>query len=351
MTSKQFLSNFSNKVFIIAEAGVNHNANIDNAKKLIDVAVNCGADAIKFQTFKATECASKYAYTAEYQKNNKHQNQYDLLRSLELPFPAFIELKNYADAKNIVFLSTPDGQQSLDLLLRIKVSAIKIASGELTNFSFMEQIAKSKLPIILSTGMSTHGEVQSAMNCLLSNGCPDIMLLHCTTAYPTKYEDANLQVIREMEYIYRVPVGYSDHTIGNEAAIAATALGARIIEKHITLDKSMNGPDHKASMNPEEFKSFVCSIRKTSKLLGSSMKQPTNSELNIKRKVRRGLVAACKIEQGTILTSDMIEIKRPADGIQPDLVEQTYGRIVTKTLDIDEPITWKHLGGKNIIGD
>lgn len=351
MASNQFLKNFSNKVFIIAEAGVNHNANVDNAKKLIDVAANCGADAIKFQTFKAAECASKYALTAEYQKNNQHLNQYDLLKSLELPFSAFTELKSYAETKNIIFLSTPDGNESLELLLKLNVSAIKIASGEMTNFSFMKKIAQSRLPIILSTGMSTHGEIQSAMNCLLSNGCSDIMLLHCTTSYPAKNEEVNLQVIREMTNIYMVPIGYSDHTIGNEAAIAATALGARIIEKHITLDKTMQGPDHKASMDPIEFKSFIDSIRKTSKLLGSSLKKPTKSEIKTINKVRRGLVANCKIEKGTILKPSMIEIKRPADGIQPSLIEQTYGRIVTKTLDIDQPITWKHLGGKNIIGN
>ena len=329
--------------FIIAEIGVNHNGSPELAKKLIDVAYKAGVDAVKFQTFKAWECASKFAPTADYQKESA-ENQYKLLENLELDFADFADLKEYAESLGLVFLSTPDGQKSLDFLCDIGVKAIKIASGELTNLPFLTAIAFKKLPVILSTGMGTLGEVEEAINTLKLAGASDIMLMHCTTEYPAPAEDCNLKAIQTMQNAFQLPVGFSDHTQGSEAAIAATTLGAVILEKHITLDKTMEGPDHAASIEPDELKNYVDAVRKTQTMLGNGIKVPSESEIKNIPLVRRSLVAAKPIKAGESLTGDKVAIKRPASGIEPKQLINALGRRVLRDLSEDEPITWNDLG-------
>ena len=336
-----FLDN-KNNPFIIAEIGVNHNGSVELAQKLIDVAYNAKVDAVKFQTFKAWECASRFAPVAEYQKNEA-ENQYKLLEDLELDFADFADLKEYAESKGLVFLSTPDGQKSLDFLCDIGVKAIKIASGELTNLPYLTTIAFKKLPIILSTGMGTLAEVEEAVNTLKLAGATDIMLMHCITEYPAPLDECNLKAIQTMAQTFNLPVGFSDHTIGNEAAMLATALGAQLIEKHITLDKNMKGPDHAASIEPDELKSYVDSIRKTLNILGSGIKEPTQSELKNIPLVRRSLVAEKPIKKGEPLTGENVAIKRPANGIEPKFLHRVFGKKVLKDFSPDEPITWNDL--------
>jgi N-acetylneuraminate synthase len=337
-----FLDN-KNEPFIIAEIGVNHNGSVELAKKLIDAAHDANVDAVKFQTFKAWECSSKFAPLAEYQKNEA-ETQYKLLEELELDFADFADLKEYAESLGLVFLSTPDGQTSLDFLCDIGVKAIKIASGELTNIPFLTSIAFKKLPIILSTGMGTLEEVDEAINALKLAGTSDIMLMHCLTEYPAPAEECNLKAIQTMKEAFQLPVGFSDHTIGNEAAIIATALGAQILEKHVTLDKRMKGPDHAASIEPDELKDYVDAIRKTVSMLGNGIKVPSKSELKNIPLVRRSLVAAKSIKAGESLTGDKVAIKRPANGIEPKQLINALGRRVLRDLSEDEPITWNDLG-------
>jgi N-acetylneuraminate synthase/N,N'-diacetyllegionaminate synthase len=252
ITAEMFLKKFSHLPLIIAEAGVNHNGSPALAEKLVDAAAEAGADLVKFQTFKAFECAGCYAKTAEYQKNSSAKDQLSLLAQLELPFSFFAELKKRAENLGLGFISTPDGQLSLNLLCELQVMAIKVASGELTNFPYLAQIGSKSRPVILSTGMGTLGETQKAIDTLANSGAGEIILLHCTTEYPAIPQDINLQAIKTLQQAFGLPVGFSDHSIGNEAAVAATALGCQVIEKHLTLDKSMPGPDHAASMNPQE---------------------------------------------------------------------------------------------------
>lgn len=339
-----FFNRFKCTPIVIAEAGVNHNGDLKLAEQLIEAAAAAKVDLIKFQTFKACECASHYAPTANYQKNASTTDQFGLLSALELPFPAFAHLKKFAEKLGIEFISTPDGILSLELLVELQVCAIKIASGELTNLPFLTLIGQTRKPVILSTGMGTIGEVQIAIDTLTQAGTPEIALLHCTTEYPAPPQDTNLRVISTMQQAFNLPVGFSDHTAGSEAAIAATALGAVIIEKHLTLDRNMPGPDHAASMDPEQFSRFVQSIRQTSQMLGSSIKRPAPSELPNLPLVRRALVAACNLQSGSILTYDQIAIKRPAVGIAPDLLPCALNRRLMADLAADEPILWQHLG-------
>ena len=334
--------------FIIAEAGVNHNGNPKLARELIDVALEAKADAIKFQTFKAWECASIYSDTADYQKKNSpdSESQFELLKSLELPFKEFKLLKEYAQKHGLTFISTPDGPESLNFLCDIKTEILKIGSGELNNLQFLAQIGQKGFPVILSTGMGTLGEIEAAIKTLVTNGASEVSLLHCTTNYPAPDEEMNLTAIKTLKQSFSLPTGLSDHSIGNEAAIAATAIGAQIIEKHITLDKGLTGPDHAASMNPDEFIKYVASIRKTAKMLGTGIKKAYASEASIKPQVRRSLVAKKDLKKGEILTLENLAIKRPETGISPTLVEQALNREILADLKKDEPITWQHLGGK-----
>lgn len=332
-------------VFIIAEAGVNHNGDFDLAKKLVDMAVECGADAIKFQTFKAEESTGAYAEKAEYQMENMpvQESQLEMIRKLELPFDQFREIQSYCMEKGILFISTPDGTESLNFLVSLNVPIIKIGSTEVSNVEYLKEIGSTGREIILSTGMSNLGEVEGAVNILKSTGNENIKIMQCTTDYPTAVEDVNLRAMLTMREAFKVPVGLSDHTLGNEAAIAAVALGAEFIEKHITLDKEMEGPDHKASMNPVEFKGYVAAIRNTEKLLGDGIKKPTAREVLIMKDVRRSIVAKEPLKIGTILEKNMLTYKRPGNGIKPELADVIVGRTLNRDINTDELIMWEDL--------
>lgn len=327
-------------VFVIAEAGVNHNGEIEIAKKLIDMAVRCGADAIKFQTFKAEECVNEQANKVGYQNDNdkRVESQYEMLKRLELSYGAFKELQQYCKTKNILFLSTPFGREALEFLMSIEVPIIKLSSTEVTNHPYLRRVASFGKPIILSTGMSYLEEIESAVQVIRSEGNNDIAVLHCTTDYPTKLEDVNIRCIHTMQEALQIEVGYSDHTEGVDAAIAAVALGATIIEKHITLDKEMEGPDHKASMVEKEFESYITSIRNAQKLLGEGIKKPTKVELPMRLAVRRSIVAKGEIEKGTVLTEELLEYKRPGTGLSPIYMQQIIGKQVVRAIKNDEMI-------------
>lgn len=332
-------------VFIIAEAGVNHNGKLDLAKQLVDLAVEAGADAIKFQTFKAEESTGAYAEKAEYQKENMpiEESQLDMIKKLELPFEQFIEIQNYCKSKGIQFISTPDGTESLNFLVSINVPLIKIGSTEVSNIEFLKEIGDTGKEIILSTGMSTLGEVEKAISVIKSTGNNNVKIMHCTTDYPTAVDDVNLRAMVTMREAFKVSVGLSDHTTGNEAAIAAVALGAEFIEKHITLDKEMEGPDHKASMDLHDFKRYVKAIRDTEKLLGDGIKKPTARELIIMKDVRRSIVANQDLKEGTIIEKNMLTYKRPGNGIKPELAEAIVGRMLKRNIRHDELIMWEDL--------
>lgn len=334
-------------VYIIAEAGVNHNGDIELAKKLVDMAVECHADAIKFQTFKAEECTTAMAQQAQYQmENTKSQdNQLEMIKKLELPFSDFGKIKEYCKQKGIDFISTPDGKESLKCLLNLDVPLIKIGSTEVTNPSFLREIGSSMKPIILSTGMSNLGEVEKALNIIYSTNNTNVTVMHCVTDYPTKLEDLNLRAMVTLRDAFKVPVGLSDHTESIEAAVAAVALGAVVIEKHITLNKNLEGPDHKASMEPDEFKKYVRAIRNTEKLLGDGIKRPTTRERSIMKDVRRSIVASQYIEKSTVIKEEMLAYKRPGSGIAPELASILIGKKINRSLQKDEIISWDDILG------
>lgn len=329
--------------YVIAEAGVNHNGDIKMARRLIDVAKAAGADAVKFQTFKAEESTSFSAEKAEYQKQttSKKESQLDMIKKLELPFSAFGELQQYCREQDIDFISTPDGLESLKCLMKLDVPLIKIGSTEVTNYPFLDALGRTGKPLILSTGMSTLGEVEKAIDTIYSTGNHNITLMHCTTDYPTALNDVNLMAIKTMQQAFQIDVGYSDHTLGFEAAVAAVVLGAVCIEKHITLDRELPGPDHKASMPPEEFEEYVRHIRNTENILGDGLKRPTSGEVENINQVRRSVVVTRDICKGTILTEDMLCLKRPGTGIKPEYEQLLIGRAVKRNLVADEMILWE----------
>ena len=330
--------------YVIAEAGVNHNGDINLAKKLIDTACEAGADAVKFQTFKAEEASGCFADKADYQKDgNDGESQLNMIKKLELPFEAFRELKEYADIRGIDFISTPDGTESLNCLMELGVRVIKIGSTEVTNIPFLKEIATTGKKLILSTGMSTLGEVEKAVDAILSTGNKELSLMHCTTSYPTDVKDVNLRAINTMREAFKLKVGLSDHTLTSEAAIAAVALGAEFIEKHITLSHGMPGPDHKASMEPEDFKAYVASIRNTELLLGDGIKKPTEQEIEIMKNVRRSILAAEDLKAGTIIDKSMLCIKRPGDGIGPEYIDVLQGMKLKRNIKKEEKILWEDL--------
>ena len=327
-------------VFIIAEAGVNHNGSIALAKQLIDVAAKSGADAVKFQTFIAEEVVSTDAPKAEYQKQttDASESQLDMIKKLELSKEDHRELMDYAKHKNIMFLSTPFDNKSVDLLVELGVPLIKISSGEITNHPFLEYIAKKGLPIILSTGMSSLKEVAEAVSVIKEAGCKDLTLLHCTSNYPARVEDCNLLAMKTMEDAFDVPVGYSDHTPGIYVPLAAAAMGACVIEKHFTLDKNLPGPDHRASLEPAELEEMVRGIRLVEKALGSPVKAPVESELEVRDVARRSIVAKVDIPAGTVITEDMLVFKRPGTGVAPTDVSKLIGRKTKYDIKKDELI-------------
>ncbi|MCJ8327983.1 MAG: N-acetylneuraminate synthase [Campylobacterales bacterium] len=328
-------------VFIIAEAGVNHNGDINLAKKLIDVAVEAGVDAVKFQTWKTELLVTKDAKQASYQIENTQieESQFDMLKKLELSYDDFIELKEYCDKSKIMFLSTPDEITSANFLLNLQ-DIFKIGSGELTNLPYLRHIGSLKKEIILSTGMCTLQEVEDALNVLIKAGTPKekITILHANTQYPTPMEDVNLNAMLTIKNQLNVKVGYSDHTLGIEVDIAAVAMGASVIEKHFTLDNNMPGPDHIASLNPKELKDMVKAIRNIELALGSSIKEPSNSEKPNIEIVRKSIVAKTCIKKGEILSEDNLTIKRPSSGINPMKWDDVIGNIALKDYEVDELI-------------
>ena len=327
-----------NRVFIIAEAGVNHNGSIDNAIKLIDEASRCGVDAIKFQTFKAEKLVCKNAQKAEYQINNSEieENQFEMLKKLELDKDTHKILIEHCRQKNIMFLSTPFDLDSIDELESLGMTIFKISSGEITNYPYLKKVASLRKPIIISTGISTLGEIEEALDILYENNAEDITVLHCNTEYPTLMEDVNLRAMKTIESAFKVKVGYSDHTNGIEISIAAVAIGASIIEKHFTLDKNMIGPDHKSSLNPVELEQMVKSIRNIELALGDGVKKPSKSELKNKDVVRKSIVADRSIKKGDIILESDITVKRPANGISPMRWNEVIGSIATKNYEKDE---------------
>jgi N,N'-diacetyllegionaminate synthase len=330
------------KTFIIAEAGVNHNGSVEIAKRMIEVAKECGADAIKFQTFKAEEVVSKYAPKAEYQKQTTGdiESHLQMLKKLELSFDDFIVLKEYCDKLGIMFLSTPFDFESIDFLNSLGVEIFKIPSGEITNLPYLEKIGKLRKKVILSTGMADLGEIEDALDILISCGTKkeNITVLHCNTEYPTPYEDVNLLAMLTIKEAFKVKVGYSDHTLGIEIPIAAVALGASVIEKHFTLDKNMEGPDHKASLEPHELKAMIDAIRNIEKALGNGIKKPSKSELKNKDIARKSIVAKREIKKGEIFTEDNITVKRPGNGISPMRWYEVLGKVAPRDYKEDEII-------------
>lgn len=329
-------------VFIIAEAGINHNGSIETAKELIDVAKKAGADAVKFQTFKTENLVSKFAKQAEYQKKNtnKVQSQFEMLKKLELDVNTHNKLIAYSKEKNIMFLSTPFDLDSIDLLNSLNLPIFKIASGEITNLPYLQKIGSLKKKVILSTGMSNMNEIREALDILTNAGTlkSDICILHANTQYPTPMEDVNLNAMLSIGSEFSIEYGYSDHTLGIEVDIAAVAMGASVIEKHFTLDKKMNGPDHKASLEPSELTAMVNAIRNIEIALGSSIKQASKSEspnINISRK---SLVASQKIKKGEKFTTLNLTVKRPGNGISPMKWEEVLGTKAKKDYKEDELI-------------
>lgn len=329
-----------NQIFIIAEAGDNHNGNFDLALQLVDKAAEAGADCVKFQTFVTENVISKFAEKADYQKQTTGENesQYEMVKKLELSFEQFRLIQKYCQEKNIMFLSTPFDLDSIDFLEEIQIPFWKIPSGEITNLPYLEKIAKTGKDIIMSTGMCTMEEIEAALSVLREHGAGKITLLHCNTEYPTPFEDVNLRAMQEMKKAFGVSVGYSDHTVGIAVPIAAAAMGASVIEKHFTLDKNMEGPDHRASLEPEELKQMVRSIRNIERAMGSGKKQPSPSEQKNISIARKSIVAKRKIKQGEQLTEDNLYIKRPGNGISPMRWYEIIGTAAVKDFEEDELI-------------
>jgi N,N'-diacetyllegionaminate synthase len=329
----------SDRVFIIAEAGVNHNASIELAKKLVNVAVEAEADAVKFQTFKAENLVSQNAQKAEYQKEttDAKESQFEMIRRLELDLEMHKELIAYCQSKNIMFLSTPFDHESIELLDGLGLEIFKIPSGEITNLPYLRHIGKLHKRVILSTGMATLDEISDALDVLQEAGTKkeNITVLHANTMYPTPMEDVNLNAMLTIGKTFDIAFGYSDHTLGIEVDIAAVALGARIIEKHFTLDKNMDGPDHKASLEPHELKAMVQGIRNIEKALGDGVKRLSASESVNLNVIRKSIVAKCTIKKGEILSSENITVKRPAGGMSPMMWDDVVGSIATKDYEVD----------------
>ena len=329
------------KVFIIAEAGVNHNGDLELAKELINKAAEAGVDAVKFQSFKADKLVSKDAPKAEYQIKNtgkEEENQYDMIKKLELSYEDHLELIEHCKKKNILFLSSAFDLESIDVLEELNIPLFKIPSGEIENVPYLRKIAKTGKPIILSTGMSTMEDIKFSLKTLKDNGAKEITILHCNTEYPTPMEDVNLLAMLDIKNKFNVKIGYSDHTLGIEVPIAAVALGAEVIEKHFTLDKTMEGPDHKASLEPQELKAMTTAIRNIEKALGNGVKELSKSEAKNRSIARKSIVSAKDIKKGDVLTEENITTKRPGTGLSPKLWDSVIGTIAKKDYKKDELI-------------
>lgn len=338
----------SDTSFIIAEAGVNHNGRLDLAKKLIDAASDAGADAVKFQTFKADRLVLANTSMAKYQIANTKQNvsQYDLIKGLELTQDAFIELKKHADSRNIIFLSTPFDEQSADFLESMSIEAFKVSSGEISNHPFLRHVAHKQKPIILSTGMSTIEEVNAAVRVILETNNHSLAILHCVSNYPADPSETNLRAIETLQNCFDFPIGFSDHSAGITISLAARALGACIIEKHFTLDTGLPGPDHAMSLTVEQLKELVTEIRTVEKALGTGIKAPTQSEEDIKALVRRSITLSTDLNAGETLNRAMLVALRPGTGISPVYLESIIGRQVNRPIKKGEILQWGDLNNE-----
>jgi N-acetylneuraminate synthase len=338
--------------FIIAEAGVNHNGNMLLAKKLVDIAADASADAVKFQTFNSKNVVTKYADIAKYQEENigKKESQLDMIKKFELSYDKFLILKRYCDKKKIIFLSTPHSHDAIDLLQDI-VPFYKVSSSDLTNIPFLKKIAKKDKMLIISTGMATLDEVKEAVRTIEDENNKKIVLLHCTTSYPCQLKDVNLNAMKTIMREFDYPVGYSDHTLGYNVSKLAVREGASVLEKHFTIDKNMKGPDHKASLNPEELKELVRLIRNKELdgckyedlIMGSYEKKPTKEEIEISKFVRKSIVANIDIFKGTTITEEMLVIKRPGWGIKPKYINKVIGNVAKRTIKQDTVLTEEDL--------
>lgn len=328
------------KVLIIAEAGVNHNGDIELAKKLCLKAKEIGADAVKFQTWITEKIITKDVEQADYQVENtkNNQSQFDMLKSLELSFEQFREIKEYCDGIGILFASTADETVSLDFLVELGIPFIKLGSGEIGNIPYLRYVGSKKMPVILSTGMSTLADVESSIQALREGGAEEITLLHCTTNYPCPYDTVNLRAMDTLSSAFKLPVGYSDHTKGIEVSIAAVARGARVIEKHFTLDTNMEGPDHLASTEPEEFKRMVDSIRNIEVCLGDGVKQPSVDEKTISKVILKKIVAKNNIKKGQVIQANDLCIKRSSSGLPGSFWDYVVGTVANRNYREDEGI-------------
>ena len=325
-------------VFIIAEAGVNHNGSLELAYKLVDAAKEANADCVKFQTYITENDTAVNCEKAEYQKTEQQESQYELLKKLELSFDDFRKIQEYCKKKGIMFLSTPFDIESLKFLEEIHMPIWKIASSEVENFQLLREMAKTHKPIILSTGMCTIEEISNAVDVLKKYGAGEIRILHCNTQYPTPMEDVNLKAMYELKSMFQCDIGYSDHTQGIEVPIAAVAMGATIIEKHFTLDRNMEGPDHVASLNPLELKEMVQAIRNIEKAIGTGKKVPSNSEKENRIAARKSIFARCEIKKGQKFTEENIIAKSPGGGVNPMRWEEVIGTCAVRNFKRDEMI-------------
>jgi N-acetylneuraminate synthase len=336
------------KTIIIAEAGVNHNGNMDMAKKLIDIAAEAGADYVKFQTFKTENLVSSIAKKAEYQQkniNDKSDSQSEMLKKLELSPVQHIELINYCREKNIKFLSTAFDLESIDLLEKLGINLFKIPSGEITNLPYLKKIGKLKKSVIISTGMCVMTEIEDALNILVDSGTDrnKILILHCTSDYPTSMDDVNLNAMIGIQKKFNLPVGYSDHTLGIEVPIAAVAMGATIIEKHFTIDNTLPGPDHKASLEPIALKEMIRAIRNIERAFGSAEKQPTETEKKNMLVSRKSIHLVKNFKKDHLITEEDIVMKRPGDGISPMLMYKVIAKKLNQNFEADHKLTWEDL--------
>lgn len=329
--------------YLIAEGGVNHNGDLHLAYQLIDAAKQSGADAVKFQTFKTENLLTRSAPLAEYQKKMGLVSQFDMAKQLELSFDDFKKLKNYSEKAGITFLSTPDDEESLEFLNALDVGLIKIGSGEVTHLPFLRLAAKTGKPIILSTGMSTLEEVREAVDVILTAGNARLILLHCVSAYPAPSEQINLRAMQTLKSVFQLPVGFSDHTLGIHISLAAAALGAKVIEKHLTIDRNLPGPDHASSLDPSEMKSLAEGLAQVALAMGSGVKEPAPCERDTKEVVLKSIVAKRDLKSGAVITEADVAFKRPGNGIAPKYLDKIVGLTVKEYVKKDTLLSWDML--------
>ena len=339
--------NIDESCYVIAEIGVNHNGSVELAEQLIDAAATAGADAVKFQTFTADDLVTRRAAQAEYQQRNRGDDgsQHDMLQQLELSERDFARLLERCRERDIDFLSTPFGFESADLLERLGVHAFKVSSGDLTYHQFLSHLAAKGRPMIVSTGMATLAEVEGAVRAIEQTNSVPIILLHCVSDYPAAASSCNLASMATMRQAFGYPVGWSDHTLGSAVSCGAVALGAQVIEKHITLDRAMSGPDHAASMEPADFESFVASLRAVAAAVGDGVKRPRPEELRTAEVARRSIVSTRALPAGHVITAADVAVLRPGTGLPPDLLDVVIGIRLGQAIDADEPLTEHHLRG------